>query len=251
MNIFCLLLIIAIDLILGVSSSAAYTKQIRLVSYENPPFSGKDLKDQGAMTAIIKEAYIRKGYQVKIDFKDLQMATVMAKQGKYDGIFPFWYKKRRKEWGQFSTALPNNELGFFYLKKNQFEYNEIKDLIDLTVGYVKSYYVPAKVRNFSGAKFKVAESYGQNMKWLIKGDIDVAIGDRWIGMYTIQESFPGMEMMISWSGATIHTRKQFILFSKGSKKLKSVSTDFNESFKEMVADGSLEKILVGFGFDQN
>ena len=148
MNIFSFLLVIAIDLILGVSSSAAYTKQIRLVSYENPPFSGKELKDQGAMTAIIKEAYMRKGYQVKIDFKDLQMATVMAKQGKYDGIFPFWYKKRRKEWGQFSTALPNNELGFFYLKKNQFEYNEIKDLTDLTVGYVKSLLCAGK-----GSKF--------------------------------------------------------------------------------------------------
>ena len=82
------------------------------------PFYGETLPQKGFITVIGKEAFKRAGHEMSIEFMPWKRAMVMAKEGKYDGVFGCWINKDIEPDYIFSKEHMGSGDGHFLAPKN-------------------------------------------------------------------------------------------------------------------------------------
>ena len=162
---------------------------ILLTSSEYPPYHGEYISSEGAVTEIIREAYGRVGYLVKIEFYPWMRAITMAKNGLADGSFTTWHTEERTNSFYYSAPIIANAVGFYKSKHMAFSFKSYADLKPYRIGIVFGYENPA---GFNDKKLRKQVSYSdyENMLKLVRKKIDLALTDRILGRYLLEMEFP-------------------------------------------------------------
>ena len=101
---------------------------IRLATLDWEPYIGQELKNEGYVAEVVKEAFKKEGYEVEYTYLPWARVVHMAKKGDYDGYFPEYYSKEVEEEFIFSEKFKGGPLGFFRKKGSKIEYKELVDL---------------------------------------------------------------------------------------------------------------------------
>lgn len=238
---------LAIALVMSCTALQAAGRTLDIAATEWPPFYGKDLKNNGFMTEIIREAFKRADYEADVKFLPWKRALEGTKSGKHDGLYTVYHRKEREEWFVFSDPLPANVWGFYRRKGSNISFEKFNDLQPYTIGVVRGYVVPP---GFEEAKLKtaLAKDDEENLRKLHKGRLDLVLTDKIVAKHIIDTKIPDAMSTLEWLDIPVSTEIQYLVFSKKASDYKTILAEFNKGLAAMTADGTLKSIMARHGF---
>ncbi len=226
----------------------ASAEEIYLTSFEYPPYYGENLKNQGLITEIIREAFKRVDHDVKVKFYPFARSLSMAKDGAADGMFPPWKTEEREKWFIFSNPIPPpNIIGFYKQKDKKITFRTYQDLKPYRIGSVLKYAYPADFLK-SGLKNIIEYTDALLIKDLVAGRIDLAIIDKTQAKHLLKTNFPKQSDNFEFMEPPIATMPQHLVLSKKTRSAQSKINDFNRGLKTIMDDGTFKRILKKHGF---
>lgn len=146
--IFCVLGICTVII------NPSFSKDIvRLTVGEWPPFVSKDLKYKGLVSRIVTEAFALENISVEYGFFPWKRSLELARLGEeWDGSAVWTVDEKRKQFFITSDPVIMRKIVFFHLKSAQFDWNDIEDLKNISIGATIGYHY--------GEKFQRAEKEG-------------------------------------------------------------------------------------------
>ena len=230
------------------ASSAMAGKKVVLASLDWEPYIGQNLKNQGYVAELVKEAFKRKGYDLEIKYMPWARVIKMAKKGKYDGYFPEYFAEELKTDYKVSSAFPGGPLGFFKRKGDKIKYNSIKDLIPYKIGVVRGYVNTKEFDDAGYLKKEEANDDITNFKKLLKKRLDIVVADKFVGKYVVAKNNPTDLQYIEFIDPPLENKDLYVCISKKTPNAGIIYKAFEEGLKEIIADGTVDKILTKHGF---
>ncbi len=111
---------------------------LTIPSLEWPPYSGKNLPDQGASVAVVRAAVQVMGHELKVEFYPWSRTVYLVKNdAKYAGYFPEY--RYETDDLVFSDPIGSGPLGFVENVNRPIEWSTLDDLASHTIGVVRGY----------------------------------------------------------------------------------------------------------------
>ena len=242
--------IIFFILLLTSTLSFAAPTQVNLVSIEYPPYYGPSLPKGGFLTEIIRVAFFKENYKIKVKFYPWARAYLIAKNGKVDGIYTFGSKTpERRRLFAYSDPISPLVWGFFQKKGSNISYRNLRDLRPYVIGLVRGYKFPIEFEKYMPVlKKELVNSDLQNFKKLALERIDLTFVDKTNGLYLIQTKLKKQKDVFEWIDPPVAIEPQWMGFPRKSKNYQKVQNAFNTGLKKIKADGTYDRIIKHFGF---
>ncbi|MCP4355779.1 MAG: amino acid ABC transporter substrate-binding protein, partial [Proteobacteria bacterium] len=134
--ILCLLCVVS----LATHKLNAQENIIKFTSNEWPPFTGKDLKQEGTCITVVRNAYEAMGYKIEITFLPWGNAIQAVKDSdKYAGFLCAYDSKERREDFIISEPIGSSPLGFAQHNDAKISWSEWNDLKKYRIGIISDY----------------------------------------------------------------------------------------------------------------
>lgn len=240
-------------LIIFLSFTQVFAKEIILSSEDFPPFTSKKLYQDGFVSQIVESAFAIRGYKVKYVFYPGARSFKEAESGTLVGTVPWAYRKDREKKFYYSDSVCDADVEMFFYKRGlQFDWDtdtqNYEELRGVPIGAVRSYDYGEKFQNAEKEKVISVErviDIKQNFRRLIRNRLKVVISQRQVGMFHLQSSFSSEEIKsiefrpIKNDGLNFY----HILFSKAHPEGKKMRDEFNIGLKQIKKSGVYFKIL--------
>lgn len=240
---------LAITLIFNITASFADGKTVHLTSLGWPPYSGKELPNNGPSVAVAKAAFHAMGYQLIVDFYPWSRAVALAKDSgsKYAGYFPEYYSDDVAKEFHYSGVMGNGPLGFAQQKAKPINWSTLDDISKINVGVVQDYVntteFDARVAD-GRIKAKAVTSDSTNLVKLANGRLDLAVVDENVMNYLKRTDarLKPIADKIEFNNKLLEDKKLFICFKKNAegKKLQEI---FDQGLKKIDVAAIMKKGL--------
>lgn len=235
-------------LLVFIFTTAHAGDKVVLATLDWEPYVGQNMKNQGYVAEVVKEAFKRGGMDVEIQFHQWSRVVGLAKAGKVDGYFPEYLSDEVKKYAEFSTPMPGGPLGFFKRTDKDISYTVLQDLKGKKIGVVKGY---VNTKEFDDAAFLTKDAAKDdltNFKKLVAGRLDLLVADKFVGTHLMKTNMPDKATAVEFISPPLAEPELYVCISNkataNAEKLKA----FNAGFEQIKADGTLEKILKSHGF---
>ncbi len=222
------------------------SKTVTMAAMEWPPFYGQNLPENGVVAAITREAFLRTGYQLEINFMPWKRALGGAQSGIFDGVLGLYFTEERERTLAFTDAIYQSQQVFIKRttskKKPQTNHPLI---VAVQLGTHQ-----AKVAQEQGFTIYPTNTNMSSMILLAKDRVDLALMSlehfRYIQHAETVET-------INWDEMQVITPpfQYFRIYNAFGRKLPhsvEIAEAFNKALLAMQQDGSYEQILSRFGF---
>ncbi len=243
------LLILSICLLLGFGTGVFTShagEKVVLATLDWEPYIGRGLKDQGYVAVVVREAFKRSGIDVEIQFHQWSRVIGLAKKGRVDGYFPEYYADSITAYARFSDPIPAGPLGFFKRADADIDFTTLELLKGYRIGIVKGY---INSREFDMAnyleKHPVKDDLS-NLKLLLAGRVDLVVADKYVGHHLVNLHMPDQLAAIKFLPKILEQKDIFVCISTKIQKTGYFLNAFNEGFRQMKADHTLDELLPGF-----
>lgn len=196
------------------TASLAEDKVFKFASIYWAPYSGKDLKNNGASIDIIRQAAKVMGYDITVEFLSWEDAVEGARSGKYDGYLPEYLSLDLTKEFDISRPIGDSPLGLAQRADAPIQWKELTDLIPLKIGVVKGYINTAKFdKMVADGTLKVIESDtdDENIQKVARGEIDAAVVDQRVLEYTIKRD--GIKN-VNFNSVPLEMKRIHVAFSR-------------------------------------
>jgi len=222
----------------------ANSYKITLATDSFAPYYAPNLLNNGYLTQLVKEAFKRKGYELNVKFVPWKRALEHSKLGNYDGLLGAYYKEDRTKFFEYSEKIDHTEIVFFTKKSRYIQYVKITDLSEYVIGVVRAYHYS---KEFDKAKKYLhlfeANHVKHNIKLLIHDRVDLILGSRKVVVRLLNQHYPLYLSEVKFITPIVQSNKLYVTISKKRKNYKKIINDFNEGLKEIIEDGTYNKIL--------
>lgn len=241
--------VLTLLLIVFSNTSHAKIKTIYLTSLSWPPYSGKELSNNGPSIAVAKAAFKAMGHNLVVDFYPWSRAVALAKDStsKYAGYFPEYYSKSVAQEFHYSNEMGNGPLGFAQQIANPISWSTMDDLAKLNIGVVQDYVNTTELdtRVADGRiKAKTVTSDATNLVKLANGRLDLAVVDQNVMNYLKKTNtrLKPIADKIEFNSTLLENKKLYICFKKDAngKKLQEI---FDQGLGRIDIEGIMKKGL--------
>ncbi len=220
---------------------------VRLTNGEWPPFMSENLKHFGVASHIVTEAFASEGIRTEYGFYPWKRSYMLAEKGKWDGSVVWSRSPERDEDFYFSDPVIISKEVFFFLKEKKFDWNNMEDLKNITVG--------ASLGYFYGEDFKKAEEAGiikvdrttkdiHNLKKLLAGRIGVFVVNLYVGYDLLRKNFSDEEReRITYHPKAVREASWHLILSKKEEKNRMLMEIFNRGLTKLKESGKKDKCL--------
>jgi polar amino acid transport system substrate-binding protein len=235
-------------LILGCGVVAAQTSEtIRLTTGEWQPYFSKDVPHHGFAAHIVTEAFALVDVEVEYGFFPWGRAYKLANVGSWDGSAVWIDTEDRRKDFLYSDPVVLSTTVFFHLKNTNFDWDKYDDLRDVRIGGTLKYAY--------GTEFDKAEAAGiiktnrapndeTNLKKLLKGRIDVFIGNIAVTYAQIREIFTKEQAtQFTHHDKPVSIEPLHLLLSKKAPTSEQVLARFNEGLRRLKESGRYDQII--------
>lgn len=245
-NLFLVCCLLAFASFLANPVRSAETLTLATLDWE--PYIGQNMPNQGYVAALVKEAYATAGYEVKYEFMPWARVVALAKEGKTDGYLPEYYAESLKTDFLVSEPFPGGPLGFFKRKADKVTFTNLQDLKDLKIGVVRDY---VNTEEFDKAAFLTKEEANDditNLRKLLGNRLDLAVMDKYVGMYLIQKEMADKAGELEFVSPVLEEKSLYLCISKKTANAEAKIKAFNDGLKAMHDNGKLAALLKSSGF---
>lgn len=234
---------IALLLTLTLCTSLVWAeKTVYLTSLDWPPYSGKNLKNQGASIAVAKAAFEAMGYKLEVDIFPWSRAVSLAKDdnSKYAGYFPEYYSDGVAEEFTYSAPMGKSPVGFVEQISKPIPWSSHEDLKNYSIGVVQDYVNEAKFDAMvadGSLKVQPVISDKNNLMKVINGRLDMAVIDKNVMNYLFanDNALKGKEDKANFNSKLLDDKDIFICFKKTAEGVE-LAKIFNEGLKKIDLD---------------
>jgi len=237
--------IILIILLLTVQNIYA-GETIRLATGDWPPYTSQYDPDSKILERIVAEAFRLEGIEVKYDYFPWKRSFIYARDGDYDGTFPWVMTPERKD-KFYMNRIPllKDKNVFFHLKSMRFDWKRLDDLKKYRIGVTIGYYQEGIYKE-NGIKAEAASSEESNFRKLLAGRIDVYETSNIVGYIRLKKLFPPeVVKQFTHHPKAARVNYYYIFFSKKSPEGKRFSEKFDSGLMKLKASGEYERIISG------
>jgi len=184
-------------LLLGLLLAGAATAEdgavrvVRLTSLEWPPYSGEQLRQQGASVAIVRAALAAMGHGLEVRFVPWTQAVAIGQDSGsgYHGYFPEYASADVESVFALSASIGSGPLGFVERRSAPVRWNTLADLQGVRIGVVRGYVNTAEFDALVSAGRLTAVPAGDditNVRKVTMGRLPLAVIDRNVLEYLMQ-----------------------------------------------------------------
>ena len=195
------------------------------------------------MAELVREAFKRSGYNLKIAYYPWARVVKMAKDGAVDGYFPEYYSDELKEDFFVSSPIPGGPLGFFKKKGKSISYSTLNDLRPYSIGVVRGYINTAEFDAADYLKKDEANDDLQNFKKLLAGRVDLIVADKYVGLYTMATYLPDKAGEVEFISPPLEAKDLYLCISKKSNQASALIQAFEAGYQSMIKDGTTTAII--------
>lgn len=229
-------------LLLSLSMDVAQADTEVLISGEWPPYSGVAEPDGGSVTAVVRQAMLAGGQDVRIGFFAWnRLRPLMEINREYAGRFPDYYSSERARGCHYSDVVGESPLGLAELRDFPLKWASIDDLARYRIGTVKTYVnAPAFDRLVESGKVKIltVATDDENLINLAAGKVDGIIIDRNVYAYLLSRNprIKSAAGRIQLNSKTLVVHKLYVCFARNEKG-RVLRDNFNKGLKSLQAPG--------------
>ena len=208
-----------------------FSTTLNLVGCEWPPYASDNLLNKGFFSEVIEEVFKDAGYISNTKLYPWKRAMKRVINGESDILMTLYWTEERTKDMFFSDVITEAPIGFFRRKGDNIVFNKLEDLKKYSIGIVNGY---SNGEEFDNATYLKTEGVYKdllNFKKLMYNRIDLCVGDKFVGLYTITKDFPLAEGQIVFIEPPLSVRKIYIGISKKTKNYKKIMIDFNNALK--------------------
>jgi polar amino acid transport system substrate-binding protein len=217
----------------------AETKIIYFASLEWPPYTGKELPDQGISTLVARSAFAAVGYEIRVDFYPWARTLMVARESeKYAGYFPEYYAEKIEKDFIFSDAVGESPLGFAERKSNPVSWRSLDDLrcikdIGTVRGYVNTEEFDKMAAN-GGLDIDPVTDDATNLRKVAAGRIRMAVIDRYVMQYILStnNSLNREKNILQFNSRLLENKKLYLCFHK-ARNGEHLAAIFNNGLKKI------------------
>jgi len=228
--------------------SRIIAEEIKLASLEWPPYVGTKLSQYGFTSEIVKEIFNKAGYKVKYNFMPWARVLKCVERGNYDAAYPAYFSKERAEKYAMSEPIAHGPLVLFKRKSDSIKFTKLIDLKPYKIGVVRGYVNTPEFDNAAYLNKEAVNSDEQNIKKLLKRRIDLAVVDKYTGLYLIKTKDLDPQKELNFIDRALENKTLHVAFSKKLPNYQKIVEQFNSTLKELQKDNTLTNIIEKQGF---
>ena len=223
-------------------SSVINAETLYLTSLHWPPYSGGQLKNQGAYIAVARAALEAVGHTLVVDFYPWSRAVRMASRNdsKYLGYLPEYAYPTEKF--LFSDSMGRSALGLVEQKSHPISWTQQSDLNHYTIGVVQDYINTSEFDAMvtQGTQpFEAVASDLHNINKVGTGRIDAAIIDEHVLAYNLaQPNMKHLKGKLQLNKKRLTYKELFVAFKNNEAGRK-----WRERFNQGLAKIDVQKIV--------
>ncbi|SHO51543.1 polar amino acid transport system substrate-binding protein [Desulfopila aestuarii DSM 18488] len=219
-------------------------EKVTLANGDWAPYFGENLKHNGVVSRIVKEAFALEGVDVDYAFRPWKRGFEEAKQGKLDGAVGWVKNDDRLKDFFFSAPIAKNTNVFFVKKGTDFSWNSVSDLGKYKIGGIVGF--------FYGKEFEDAEKSGAimidrvpddetNFKKLIAGRMDLIIADLEVGYDLINTKMGEAAGQLTHNAKAITEEDLFLLMNRQNTSNEQLIETFNKGLENLQTSGKSDQ----------
>lgn len=222
----------------------AHGETLLLASSNYYPHYAADIPQQGAVSEVIRQAFLLQGIDIQIEFMPFARALRQSQQADYIGLVAAWYDDARARHFYYSQPLYANQIVFFKRKQQSIGYQHYADLAaqGLRLGLVQGYLQPQGLLQSQPNLVQVATDE-QAFMMLAKGRVDLVPADKLNGLYLLENKLPQYAGQLDWLTPALELRPMYLLLSKQDPRAETLMQQFNTGLTELRQSGQYQRIL--------
>lgn len=231
------------------SSFSWAEKTVHLTSLEWPPYSGKQLPQQGASVAVATAAFKAMGYKLVVHFYPWSRSVYLAKrpESRYAGYFPEYYSEQIAQQFIYSKPMGSGPLGFAELTTRPIEWQQLTDLKDKRIGVVQDYVNTKEFdRLVAQGELTVSAVISDtiNLKKLVNGRLDLAVIDKHVMRYLFKtEPALSSKAALAQFQPTPLEEKQLYICFKNSAQGQQLADIYNQGLKKIDVQAIMQRYM--------
>jgi polar amino acid transport system substrate-binding protein len=220
--------------------------EVILTTGEWPPYTSENIMSYGFFTEIVNAAFKEIGYKPLIDFYPWKRCEELVKKGEAFAAFPYSINEERSQHFNFSDPVIEGYTRFFYYDNSEgyFNYNELNDLKEYTIGVVSGYFY---IEMLTNAGLEESLDYSDDeisaIKKLIEGRVDMVPLNTVNGWKLIKDNFPEEENRFETLDKELIQTDLRLLVSKRYKDASNILNRFNRGLEIIINNGTYNQIL--------
>lgn len=228
-------------LLMATFVSMAQTDTLRLSSDVWPPFTDTE-ENMPIAIDIVREALNRIEINSTYTITGFDEVIEGIESGKFDGSPAFWISEERQEDLFYSFAYLENQLILVGRKGADVSMTSLAELKDHKIGLVKGYAYDETI-NSDDFQIVYGENDQENLVSLISNEIDYMLVDALLMQYLLKYELNDVSTLLEFSRHSIINKTLHFALRKDFPNAEKTIALFNEEIKQMIADGSYNKIL--------
>ncbi len=248
-TVLWLLVGVAILAASGCATTPATLDTVNIATLNWPPYIDPSAPKGGAATDIITTALERAGYEAVIHHMPWKDAIAQTAEGKYDGIYPAYFSEERLKTFLVSEPFMAGPVVLCAIKSKKIEYESLESLKPYRIGVVAGYVNSKKFDKADYLNKIVGESDKSNLAKLLRGDLDLVVLDRMVGVSLIEKNKElGSTSQYSFLSPPLSTRDCYLMLPRCLRTSEACQERFDKAIRAMRDDGTIEKIMRKHGF---
>lgn len=230
-------------------SAYAETKTVRFAVGEWAPYtSSSNNPNEKISERIIIRAYQSQGNEVVLSYYPWSRSLRLAKQGKYDGTFPWMFNPDRAQSFLYSQAMYTQKVVFFSNKNTDFQWQTLNDVKRFHIGATQDYQATYVLQK-AGVEPTIENTELSNFEKLIKHRIDAYPTGLIRGQYLLNKHFTHNQVSTIKVGTKpLIEDSMYILFSMHNKERSDKLNEvFSNGLRYLFETGEYDEIV----FDSN
>lgn len=235
---FCIIL-----LVFTLSFLCLAGERVTIATLKWEPYIGPDLKNDGYVGELIKNAFKIKGYNPKLVYHPWKRTVVMARSGYYVAYGPEYFSEDIKKDFLFSRPFPGGPLGFFKLKRTQITSTALQDLKPYKIGVVRGYVNTAEFDSAAYLNKEEVTDDEMNLRKLVAGRVDLVVCDKYVGDFIIRRQFKERADEIEFMLPPLEKNKAlYLCVSKKIPNASKIIEAFNSGVEKLLEKESFEEM---------
>ncbi|MCP4023862.1 MAG: transporter substrate-binding domain-containing protein [Desulfobacteraceae bacterium] len=216
-----------------------------------PPLCAKELPGGGVFTQITREAFMRSGYVLKINFVKWKRGFKDTQEGLSDGLMLVSYKKDRIAFFNYTETVVKEKGALFAQKTSNIEYKKLEDLKPYSIGVLRGALLSdlLKAENLT---VRELTSHEQNILMLANDRLDLVASQELPFYYLVNTKFPKWKGKFKMLLPPLHIGYLHNVISRKNPNSKKIVADFNKGLLAIQQDGTFNKLMMEHGLmEQN
>jgi len=224
-------------------ASLAHASPLRIATLEWAPYVSADLPNQGLAAQILREALALEGLQAELVFLPWQRALNEAIAGNYDALMPAYLSAERA--AQFHTTMPllDSQLGFFRRSDQAISFTDLDSLRPYRIGVVRGYVNQDGFDRADYLKKEVVSNDWQNLEKLLRGRIDLAVIDRYVGYHLLARHTPNLHDKLTFIEPALEVKPLYVLVPRQRRMGNQLAAQIDRGLLTLRRSGRSEQIV--------